>query len=120
MSDASSAMTHLGYQARVEFGADDCIFVGRLVGIRDVVGFHGSTMAELEAAFREAFDGYVAACEAMGQAPDKPFSGRLMLRLAPEVHGQVNRAAEVSGMCVNQWVARTLSDAVDARHTSLP
>jgi len=114
MSGASNAMTHRGYQARVEFDADDRIFVGRVVGIRDVVGFHGSTVSELEAAFREAVDGYLAACEAMGQAPDKPFSGRLMLRLAPEVHAQVSRAAEVSGMSVNQWVARTLSDAVSS------
>lgn len=112
---STTAMSHRGYQARVEFDAEDRIFVGRVAGIRDVVGFHGTTVAELEAAFHEAVDNYLAACEALGQAPDKPFSGRLMLRLAPEVHAQVSRAAEVSGMSVNQWVASTLSQAVADR-----
>ena len=112
---STTAMSHRGYQARVEFDGEDRIFVGRVAGIRDVVGFHGTTVAELEAAFHEAVDNYLAACEALGQAPDKPFSGRLMLRLAPEVHAQVSRAAEVSGMSVNQGVASTLSQAVADR-----
>jgi predicted HicB family RNase H-like nuclease len=107
-----SAMAYKGFSARVEFDADDRLFVGHIAGIRDVVGFHGGSVSELEAAFHEAVDNYVAACEALGQLPNKPFSGRMMLRLAPEVHARVSAAAEVCGMSVNQWAAQALSKAV--------
>jgi len=46
-----NAMTHKGYAARVEFDAEDRIFVGRVIGIRDVVSFHGETVSELETRF---------------------------------------------------------------------
>ena len=40
-----------GYFARVEFDGADRIFVGRLAGMKDGVGFHGTTVGELEQAF---------------------------------------------------------------------
>lgn len=49
-----NSMKYKGYAARIEFDADDRIFVGHLAGIRDVVGFHGSSVVELETAFHEA------------------------------------------------------------------
>ena len=107
-----SAMIYKGFSARVEFDADDHLFVGHVAGIRDVVGFHGDSVNQLELAFQEAVDNYVAACKALGQRPDKPFSGRMMLRLAPEVHARVSAAAQVCGMSVNQWAAQALSKAV--------
>lgn len=74
-------MTYKGYAARVEFDAEDRIFVGHIIGIRDIVGFHGETVNELEIAFHEAVDDYLAACEKLGQKPDKPYSGKLLLRV---------------------------------------
>ena len=53
-------MTYKGFDAKVEFDEDDQIFVGRIVGIRDVVGFHSDTVAGLEAAFHETVNDYVA------------------------------------------------------------
>ena len=41
-------MTYKGYAARVEFDAKDRIFVGNIIGLRDIVGFHGETVNELE------------------------------------------------------------------------
>jgi predicted HicB family RNase H-like nuclease len=67
-----NSMTYNGYSARVEFDALDRLFVGHLAGLRDVVGFHGSSVDELENAFREAVDDYLAACRGLGQAPNKP------------------------------------------------
>jgi predicted HicB family RNase H-like nuclease len=74
-------MNYKGYFARVEFDPEDHIFVGHIVGIRDVVGFHGESVVELEAAFREAVDDYLVACKELNQEPNKPYSGRLMLRM---------------------------------------
>ena len=87
------------------------IFVGHIAGLRDIVGFHGSSVEELETAFREAVDDYIAACKVLGQRPDKPYSGRLMFRVDPQVHADVSAAAQVSGLSLNQWAEQALRDA---------
>jgi predicted HicB family RNase H-like nuclease len=61
-----NTMLYKGYHARIEFDDEDRIFVGHLAGIRDIVGFHGSSVAELETAFREAVDDYLAHCAKLG------------------------------------------------------
>ena len=104
-------MNHKGYFAKVEFDPEDHIFVGHVIGIRDVVGFHGKSVTELETAFREAVDNYLEACKKLGQEPNKPYSGNLMLRVPAEVHAAVAAAAEASGKSINQWAAGALEAA---------
>ena len=106
-----NTMRYRGYGARVEFDADDKILVGHVVGIRDIVGFHGQSVQELEAAFHEAVDNYLAACQKLGQAPDKPYSGRVMLRLPAELHARASAAAQLRGVSFNQWAAQALEQA---------
>ena len=77
-------MNYKGYVAKVEFDPEDHIFVGYIIGIRDVVGFHGESVEELETAFQEAVDNYLDACKELGQKPNKPYSGNLMLRVPAE------------------------------------
>jgi len=108
------AMNHKGYLAKVEFDPEDHIFVGQVVGIRDVVGFHGESVTELETAFHEAVDNYLQACEELGQEPNRPYSGNLMLRVPAEVHAAVAAAAEASGKSINQWAAAALDAASHA------
>jgi predicted HicB family RNase H-like nuclease len=110
-----NAMNYKGYLAAVEFDPEDHIFVGHIIGIRDVVGFHGASVEELETAFREAVDHYLAACEKLGQKPNKPYSGNLMLRVPSEVHAAVAEAAEASGKSINQWAAAVLETASQIR-----
>ena len=108
-------MTCRGYGARLEFDAEDKLFVGHLIGIRDIVGFHGQSVQELESAFHEAVDNYLAACQKLGQTPDKSYSGRLMLRLPPELHARASAAAQVRGLSFNQWAAQALEQAAQAK-----
>ena len=81
-------MNYKGYFAKVEFDPEDHIFVGHIIGIRDIVGFHGESVEELETAFQEAVDNYLDACKELGQEPNKPYSGNLMLRVPAEVQRQ--------------------------------
>ena len=105
-------MLYKGYSARIEFDEADRIFVGHLAGIRDIIGFHGSSVDELEAAFHEAVDDYLAHCARLGLPANKPFSGRMLLRVPPEVHAQASVAAKVAGLSLNQWVANVVEQAV--------
>ena len=70
-----NTMTYMGYSPRVDFDAEDRLFAGHLIGVRDIVGFHGMSAADLEAAFHEAVDDYLEACKKLGQGPNKSFSG---------------------------------------------
>jgi predicted HicB family RNase H-like nuclease len=106
-----NAMSHKGYTARIEYDNEDRIFVGRIAGIRDIVSFHGTSVNALEKAFREAVDDYLAACEKLGQSPNKAASGKLMLRVPPEVHSAALVAAQVSGQSLNQWATKVLQEA---------
>ena len=103
-----------GYISGVEFDAEDHIFVGRVIGIRDGINFHGTSVDELEAAFHESIDDYLIACEKLGQSPNKPYSGNLMLRIPSEVHAAVATAAEAGGQSINQWAAGVLDKASHA------
>lgn len=106
-----NSMKYKGYHAKVEYDPDDHIFVGHIIGIRDVVGFHGDSVQAIESAFAEAVDNYLAACAEMGQEPNRPYSGNLMLRIPAEVHAAVAAAAETSGKSINQWAAGVLEKA---------
>jgi len=111
-----NSMSYKGYTARIEYDNEDHIFTGRIAGIRDVVGFHGSSVDELEQAFRESVVDYLDACEKLGQSPNKPASGRLMLRVPPEVHSAALVAAQVSGLSLNQWAMETIQRAAQHPH----
>jgi predicted RNase H-like HicB family nuclease len=60
-------MTYQDYSAKVEYDPIDKIFVGHIIGIRDIVGFHGSTVEELESAFHEAVHHFTAVFEQIDQ-----------------------------------------------------
>lgn len=59
-------MSYQNYSAKVEYDPVDKIFVGHIVGIRDIVGFHGSTVEELESVFHDAVHHYLEVCEKIG------------------------------------------------------
>jgi predicted HicB family RNase H-like nuclease len=106
-----NAMTYKGYTASMVFDVDDKIIVGRVEGIDDIISFHGESIAEFEAHFHAVVDDYIAACAALGSPPEKPASGRLMLRIAPEVHAAALKAAARSGISLNKWAEKALGEA---------
>jgi predicted HicB family RNase H-like nuclease len=102
-----------GYAARVEFDADDGIFFGRIAGIEDGVGFHADSVAELIAAFEEAVDDYLETCAKIGKPPEKPYSGKMMLRVSPETHAKAALAAKLAGKSLNQFGEEALRVAAE-------
>jgi predicted HicB family RNase H-like nuclease len=107
----ANVLTYKSYSARVEFDADDGVFCGRIAGLQDVISFHGQTVDHLIEAFHEAVDDYLATCTRLGKTPDRPFSGKLMLRIDPRVHAASVRAAQLAGISLNQWGERVLEEA---------
>jgi predicted HicB family RNase H-like nuclease len=106
-----NVLTYKGHSARVEFDAEDGLFVGRLAGINDVVGFHADTVGDLTEAFHEAVDDYLATCERIGKTAEKPYSGKMMFRVEPALHAQAALAAQLAGKSLNQWGEEALRTA---------
>ena len=106
-----NTMNHKGYTARIEFDERDNIFVGRVLGLHTMISFHGATVTGLRSAFRTAIEEFLSDCAEQGIRPEKPASGKLMLRVPPEVHGAALIAAQAAGKSLNQWATEVLAEA---------
>jgi len=89
-----NTMSHRGYTARIEFDERDNIFVGRVLGLHTMISFHGETVAELRSEFETAIEEFLRDCKEQGVRPEKPASGKLMLRVPPEVQEASNPSIE--------------------------
>lgn len=105
-------LEYKGYRGRVEFDSEGKIFHGEVVGTRDVITFQGTSVEELEAAFRDSVDDYLEFCAERGEEPEKPFTGRLMVRLPPDLHRELYVEAQEEGKSLNQLIAERLQRAV--------
>jgi len=106
-----NVMTYKGYRSRIEFDERDNIFTGRVVGIADTITFHGETVNELRSDFEAAIDHYISDCKAAGRKPMKAASGKMMLRVSPEVHARALVMAKIEGKSLNQWAEEVLDKA---------
>ncbi len=104
-------LRYKGFSGRVEYDESVSVFHGEVLDTRDVITFEGTTVEELEAAFRESVDDYLDFCQQRGESPDKPFSGRLMVRLPPDLHRELFLEAKRRGTSLNQVIAERLSHA---------
>lgn len=105
-------MTYKGYTALIRFSAEDECLVGQLVGINDIVGFHGASVEEARKAFEEAVDFYLESCAKAGHEPNKPYSGRVTLRLPPDLHARLAVLAETNGSSLNNWLVTALNQSI--------
>lgn len=97
-------MKYKGYHGQVNYDEEAKLFHGEVVGLRDVITFQGTSVDELEQAFKDSIDEYLDFCQELGRAPEKPFSGKLILRLPPEVHERAAYEAKCSGQSLNNWI----------------
>jgi len=105
-------MEYQGYSAKIEYDEELGAFQGQVLNIKDVITFQGTSVEELGREFATSVDDYLAWCEERGEEPEKPYSGRFLLRIDPNLHRQVALAAARKGVSLNAWVASALEGAV--------
>ena len=103
-------MKYKGYTGKVEYDDEAGCFYGEIVGLRDVVTFKGTSVKELQKSFKESIDDYLAFCERMGKTPDIPASGKLILRVPPELHSRAAVIAKTEGRSLNSWVIEAVKE----------
>jgi predicted HicB family RNase H-like nuclease len=57
-------------------------------------------------------DDYLDFCESQGQEPERPLSGRLLLRMDPDLHRAAAIAADLDESSLNAWICDRIRDGV--------
>ena len=84
-----------------------------MINTRDVITFQGESVGEIKKAFIDSVKDYLEFCKERCEEPEKPFSGKLSLRLEHELHRKVFTAAKIEHKSINSWITETLKQAVD-------
>ena len=105
-------MEYKGYSAKVEFDDDANIFHGEVINLRDVITFEGETVKELKQAFQDSVDDYLDFCAQRGEDPEKPYSGKFVIRVEPELHKNITIEARKAGKSLNVWISDAIYKAL--------
>ncbi|MFH1434724.1 MAG: type II toxin-antitoxin system HicB family antitoxin [Pseudomonadota bacterium] len=104
-------MKYKGFTGCVQFDSEAEIFHGEVVDTRDVITFQGKTAKEIKKAFKDSIDDYIEFCKVRGEKPEKPFSGKFVMRIPPKLHYKVYLKALQSGKSLNAWISEVLKEA---------
>ena len=102
-----------GYTGVFEFDTELELFSGFVVDLRDQIYFEGESVEQLKASMHRSVDHYLEVCAARGEEPEKPFSGKLNVRLGTDLHRAVAVAAAARGESINSWLIHVVSSAAD-------
>ncbi len=106
------AMSYKGYHANFEYDDETKLFHGEVIDLKDVITFQGLSVEELEREFHESVDDYLFFCAERGEEPERPFSGKLIVRMQPELHRRVSLKARQIKKSVNQYINDVLRQHV--------
>lgn len=97
----------------VEFSDEDNCLYGKVLGMsKDAITYEGKTVAALREDFEGAVNDYLESCKKRGIEPDKPYSGKLNLRMTSELHSEVAAVAAKTGTTINDFINQTIKKAL--------
>ncbi|MFA6234339.1 MAG: type II toxin-antitoxin system HicB family antitoxin [Bacteroidota bacterium] len=102
-------LEYKNYRGAVEYIEDARIFHGEVLGTKDVITFQGTTPDEIETAFRDSIDDYLEFCKERGERPDKPYSGKLVVRMSEPMHRYVAELAKSENESINSIVLQAIA-----------
>jgi predicted HicB family RNase H-like nuclease len=105
-------MDYKGYIGKVEIDEEVGILYGEVINVRDVITFEGTTVEEVQQAFRESVDDYLEFCAQRGESPEKPFSGKFVVRLPAELHRKAYIQAKLKDKSLNSWITEVLQSVL--------
>jgi Uma2 family endonuclease len=91
-------MNYKDYVAQLEVDVGTSLIRGNVINTCDLITFHGKTVEEALQSFRDSVDDYLALCESLGRAPEKPAMGAFETWIASELFGWLKSSTEVTGL----------------------
>ena len=107
----NEVLKYKGYYGSTEYSLEDDCLHGSLLGINDIITYEANSVKEIKTAFKDSVDDYLAFCKETGKEPNKPYSGKVMFRIDPQVHAKAALAAQLKGISLNQWAEEVLKEA---------
>lgn len=106
----NNIFTYKGYTTRVEYSPEDGVLHGKVEGVSDLVNFESSSLdrTDVENAFHEAVDDYIAFCEEVGKSPQKEYRGTFNVRISSGLHRKLDQSAYQAGISMNQMLERAV------------
>ncbi len=101
-------MTYKDYVGDVLFDAESRTFHGHVLGLNAVITFQGTSVEELEQAFKDSVADYLEWCTERGKEPERTYSGNLRLRMDRELHAKLAKEAARQGISLNALITDTL------------
>lgn len=115
-----STMEYKGYTASVEYDDEAGILYGRVLHLRDGIDFQADNVADLRKEFHASVDDYLEWCAELGEEPEKPFSGKFVVRIDPTLHRDAAIAAVRDGVSLNEWVKKSLETSLKPAGRAIP
>ena len=100
-----------GYIGKIDYDDEAGIFHGEVINTRDVITFQGKSVSELKRALKDSVEDYLEFCRERGEDPDRPFSGKFVVRIPPEVHREAFLKAKSVGKSLNAWVTEVIKSS---------
>ncbi|MGX4675642.1 type II toxin-antitoxin system HicB family antitoxin [SAR92 clade bacterium H246] len=108
-------LKYKSYQGTVEIDLDEGHLYGEVQFINDVIGYHGDTPPELEAAFIEAVDDYLNDCAELNKLPNRTLSGSFNVRIGGDNHKALAVKSLETGQSINELIKRAIVDSLADR-----
>lgn len=105
-------MEYKGYVAVVNFDEEAKIFSGEVINTKDVITFQGESVSELEKAFQDSIEDYLDFCKSRNEQPDKPFSGKFVLRIPSQLHRDLYLLSARKNISLNKLIIDELNKVV--------
>ncbi len=109
-------MNYKGYIGSVEYDDENRVFTGTVINTRAVITFHGTSVDELEQEFQASVEDYLQWCREDGVEPEKPYSGKFVVRFTPQLHQRAAVGARKLGLSLNKFMERSVEDELRAIH----
>ncbi len=105
-----SGTLHYGdYDGSVLYDAEDQIYHGKIIGIRDFVLYDGENLETLEHNFREAVQQYLRFSKEDGKQPETPFAA-MHINFPSDLHRRASLFAEEHDLDLSAVVQQALSE----------
>lgn len=102
-------LKYKGYSGSVDYSEEDNCLYGKVQGLRKAtITYEGETVSELKADFEGAIDDYLAYCKGNDVTPEKPYSGKLNLRMTPDLHSRVAAFSLNTGITINEFINKAI------------
>lgn len=110
-------LNYKGFFGHVMYDDEAKIFHGEVINTRTVITFQGESVSEIEQAFKDSVDDYLDWCKERNKEPEKPFSGKFVLRISPELHREICLQAKEHNSSINSYIVETLKKEVSTHRS---